>query len=79
MLNSGIDILVVQELLAHASPEMTLMYARLLDDTKRKQFEKAVKNGVYSFNKYGELEEEIDLQSNDAEKIMDMLWTNHKP
>lgn len=38
MLNGGADILTVQELLAHASPEMTLRYAKLLDDTKRKAF-----------------------------------------
>ena len=37
------DILTVQELLAHASPEMTMRYARLLDDTKRKAFEEVVK------------------------------------
>ena len=36
MLNGGADILTVQELLAHASPEMTLRYAKLLDDTKEK-------------------------------------------
>ncbi|MDZ7543292.1 tyrosine-type recombinase/integrase, partial [Clostridium perfringens] len=43
MLNGGADILTVQELLAHASPEMTMRYAKLLDDTKRKVFDKAVK------------------------------------
>ncbi|EAG2143561.1 hypothetical protein BED65_15290 [Listeria monocytogenes] len=31
----GVDIFTVQELLAHASPEMTMVYAKLLDDTKR--------------------------------------------
>lgn len=35
MLNSGADILTVQELLAHASPEMTMRYAKLLDNTKK--------------------------------------------
>lgn len=30
MLNNGADILTVQELLAHASPEMTLRYAKYL-------------------------------------------------
>ncbi len=34
-LNSGVDILTVQELLAHAPPEMTMRYAKLLDETKR--------------------------------------------
>lgn len=42
MLNGGADILTVKELLAHASPEMTMRYAKLLDDTKRKVFDKAI-------------------------------------
>ena len=46
MLNSGADILTVQELLAHASPEMTLRYAKLLDDTKRKAFESVFSKGL---------------------------------
>ena len=46
MLNGGADILTVQELLAHASPEMTMSYAKLLDNTKRKAFEAVVKQGV---------------------------------
>ena len=46
MLNGGADILTVQELLAHASPEMTLRYAKLLDNTKRKAFESVMKQGV---------------------------------
>lgn len=47
MLNGGADILTVQELLAHASPEMTMRYARLLDDTKRKAFEEVVKKRYF--------------------------------
>lgn len=67
MLNGGADILTVQELLAHASPEMTLRYARLLDDTKRKAFEKVVKQGVFSFNLNGKfikyLKQKISLKT----------------
>ena len=29
LLNNGVDIVTVQELLAHASPEMTMKYAKL--------------------------------------------------
>lgn len=36
LLNGRVDILTIQELLDHASPEMTLRYAKLLDDTKKK-------------------------------------------
>ena len=46
MINSGADILTVQELLAHASPEMTMRYAKLLDETKRDAFESVMKQGV---------------------------------
>lgn len=76
MLNGGADILTVQELLAHASPEMTMRYAKLLDDTKRKVFDNAVKQGIFSFDESDKLREENDgeIPSN----IIDMLYTNHK-
>lgn len=76
MLNGGADILTVQELLAHASPEMTMRYARLLDDTKRKVFDKAIQQGIFSFDGSDKLKEENDgeIPSN----IIDMLYTNHK-
>lgn len=76
MLNGGADILTVQELLAHASPEMTMRYARLLDETKRKVFDKAIKQGVFSFDESAKLKEE-----NNGEipvNVLDMLWANHK-
>lgn len=76
LLNSGVDILTVQELLAHASPEMTLNYAKLLDDTKRKQFENAVKQGIFSFDADGKLYN--DVTEVIPKDILDMLWTNHK-
>ncbi len=76
MLNGGADILTVQELLAHASPEMTMRYAKLLDDTKRKVFDKAVKQGIFSFNECDKLKEENDGEI--PSDIIDMLYTNHK-
>ena len=76
MLNNGADILTVQELLAHASPEMTMCYSKLLDDTKRKVFDNAVKQGVFSFDESDKLKDENngEIPSN----IIDMLYTNHK-
>ena len=50
LLNGGADILTIQELLAHSSPEMTLRYAKLLDDTKRKAFESVIDQGAFSFD-----------------------------
>lgn len=76
MLNGGADILTVQELLAHASPEMTMRYAKLLDDTKRKVFDKAIKQGIFSFDESDRLKEENDGEI--PANIIDMLYTNHK-
>ena len=76
MLNGGADILTVQELLAHASPEMTMRCAKLLDDTKREIFEKVVKKGVFRFDEKDKLIEENDGEI--PSDIIDMLYTNHK-
>jgi len=77
MLNGGADILTVQELLAHASPEMTMRYARLLDDTKRKEFEKVVKQGVFTFDLNGEVHQ-VSEAEDIPEDIMDMMWKDEK-
>ncbi len=77
MLNGGADILTVQELLAHASPEMTMRYAKLLDNTKRKVFESVVKQGVFSFDLNGEVQE-IKAGEDIPTNILEALWQNHK-
>ena len=41
---------MVQQWMAHASPEMTLIYARILDETMRTQWEKVVQSGLVQFN-----------------------------
>lgn len=76
MLNGGADILTVQDLLAHASPEMTMRYAKLLDDTKRKVFDNAVNQGIFSFDESAKLKEENNGEI--PSDILNMLWTNHK-
>jgi integrase len=76
MLNGGADILTVQDLLAHASPEMTIKYARLLDDTKRRVFDNAIKQGVFHFDYNAKLKEENNVEI--STDILNMLWTNHK-
>lgn len=76
MLNGGADILTVQELLAHSSPEMTMRYAKLLDDTKREVFDTAVKEGVFSFSS----DQGLVATNKDeiSPEVLDMLWINHK-
>src|SRR5207249_11451625 len=49
LLNNGMSLVMVQQWMAHASPEMTLIYARILDETMRKAWEKAVHQGIVQF------------------------------
>ncbi|UOQ91848.1 tyrosine-type recombinase/integrase [Halobacillus shinanisalinarum] len=77
LLNGGADIITVQELLAHASPEMTLRYAKLLDDTKRKAFESVISQGVFSFDLNGEVQE-IEAGKDIPQDILQALWQDHK-
>lgn len=76
MINNGVDLVTIQSLLAHASPRMTMTYARIVDDTKRKQFDKAVKNGAFSFTRNGDLVE--SPKTDTVENIMETLWTQYK-
>lgn len=77
MLNGGADILVVQELLGHASPEMTLTYAKLLDETKRKAFDNVIKQGVFSFDNGSKI---VQYQPGDdiPNDILETLYLDHK-
>ncbi|MEC1449034.1 site-specific integrase [Bacillus haynesii] len=77
LLNSGTDILTVQELMAHASPEMTMRYARLLDGTKREAFENAINQGVFSFDLDGTM---VNVKKSEEvpEDVLEWLWRDHK-
>ena len=77
LLNGGADILVVQDLLGHASPEMTLTYAKLLDTTKRKAFDEVIKQGVFSFDNGNQI---IEYRPGDdiPKDILETLYRDHK-
>jgi site-specific recombinase XerD len=49
LLNQGMSLVLVQQWLAHASPEMALIYAKILDETMRTQWEKTVQQGIVRF------------------------------
>jgi len=50
LINNGMSLVMVQQWMAHASPEMTLIYAKILDETMRTQWEKTVQQGLVQFN-----------------------------
>lgn len=53
LINNGMNILHVQKWLAHASPEMSLTYAQILDSTMRKSWEQVAKNGLFRLDAEG--------------------------
>lgn len=76
LLNNGAGLTTVQELLGHRSPEMTLVYAKLLDETKFREFEKAVKNGAFTFGDSTGIE--IVYTDDVPEELLRNAWANHK-
>ncbi|WP_047983577.1 tyrosine-type recombinase/integrase, partial [Ornithinibacillus californiensis] len=47
MLNGGADLLTVQGIMAHGTPESTLSYVRILEETKREVFDAVVGRGEF--------------------------------
>lgn len=69
MINSGVPQHIVQRYLGHESPEMTMVYAHIHDDTLRKEIEKYHDSRTVNFQgETVELEETV-LSSND-----DLEW-----
>jgi integrase/transposase-like protein len=69
MINAGVPQYIVQRYLGHESPEMTMTYAYIFDDTLRKEIEKYHESKVVNFQgETVEIEETI-LSSND-----DLEW-----
>ncbi len=53
MINAGMSLVHVQKWLAHLTPEMTLAYAKLLDTTRRKEWEQAFAKGAVRIDLQG--------------------------
>lgn len=50
LINSGMNLIHVQKWMAHASPEMTLVYAKILDNTMREEWLQAKEKSVVDEN-----------------------------
>lgn len=53
LVNNGMSLIYVQKWMAHASPEMTTLYARILDPTLREAWEKAFAQGAVRIDAAG--------------------------
>jgi integrase len=54
LINNGMSLLHVQKWMAHLSPEMTLVYAKLLAPTLRKEWEQAFSKGAVRIDVQGQ-------------------------
>ncbi len=76
LINNGMNILHVQKWMAHASPEMTLTYAKILDITMRKSWEEATKQGLFRIDDAGKLKK-IDISDIENEDIIEWEYIRH--
>lgn len=76
LINNGMNILHVQKLMAHASPEMTLVYARIHDKTLRKEWEKATSNGAIRLNPGGAITA-TSMEKQADENGLELEWLRH--
>lgn len=76
MINNGMNILHLQKLMAHASPEMTLVYAEINDNTLRTEWEKARFKGAVRLNPNGNIIE-ADLATQAEENGLELEWIRH--
>jgi site-specific recombinase XerD len=53
LINAGMSLVHVQKWLAHLTPEMTLAYAKILDSTRRKEWEQAFAKGAVRIDVQG--------------------------
>ncbi|MCI3986026.1 tyrosine-type recombinase/integrase [Bacillus vallismortis] len=76
MINNGMNILHLQKLMAHASPEMTLIYAQIHDNTLRQEWEKARFKGAVRLSSEGKIIE-VDIEAQAKENGIELEWIRH--
>ncbi|WP_414732293.1 tyrosine-type recombinase/integrase [Acetobacterium carbinolicum] len=73
LINGGMDLLHVQKWMAHQSPEMTLVYAKIRDDTMRKSWEASSNEAFFRFDSAGNA---TQLNLNDENDHGLIEWTS---
>jgi integrase len=76
LINNGMNITHIQKLMAHASPEMTMVYAQIHDTTLRNEWEKCKFTGAVKLDSNGKvIKANIDEQS--KEHGIELEWIRH--
>lgn len=76
LINNGMNLIHVQKWLAHLTPIMTLHYAKLLDQTMRKSWEEATKDGLFKLDGTGNASK-VDISNIQDEDIIEWEWIKH--
>lgn len=76
LINNGMNLVHVQKWLAHQTPIMTLHYAKILDQTMRKSWEEATKDGLFKLDGAGNAAK-IDLSNIEDADIIEWEWIKH--
>lgn len=76
LINNGMQLIHVQKWLAHASMEMTLVYARILDTTMRKSWEEATKQGLFRIDETGTIKK-VDISAIQDEDVIEWEYIRH--
>lgn len=77
LINNGMNLLHVQKWMAHASPEMTLQYAKILDTSMRKSWEEATKLGIFRIDPANRKPTKIDLSEIENEDVIEWEYIRH--
>jgi hypothetical protein len=77
LINNGMNILHVQKWMAHASPEMTLRYAKILDISMRKSREEATKQGIFRIDIENKKPVRIELSEVENEDVIEWEYIRH--
>lgn len=76
LINNGMNLIHVQKWMAHMSPEMTLVYARILDTTLRKSWEEATRKGLFRISESGKVRK-IDISEIQNEDLIEWEYIRH--
>lgn len=76
LINNGMNLVHVQKWMAHMTPEMTLVYAKILDTTLRKSWESIAKQGVFRITPTGNIEK-FDISDIDNEDLIEWEYIRH--
>ena len=76
LINNGMNLLHIQKWMAHVSPEMTLVYAKILDTTMRKSWEEATRKGLFRIDEKGRVRQ-IEISENQNEDLIEWEYIRH--